>query len=280
MVFNIYLIGDFMELLQIIILSLVQGITEILPISSSGHLLIIKKILNLQTDGLLLEILLHFGSLIGIILFYRKELMLIMKDSFLFLFNKEKINSKRNFHLLICLFFSTLTTSIFGLLFLDIIERYFTNLNIIPYFFVISALILLFTKFENNHKELNDITFKDSILIGLVQILGLFPGISRSSTTLFGSKLAKLNNSSAFNYSFLLFIPISFGSFILELVKLSINKEAINIPLSNILIAIILTCITTYYSIKLLNKIIKKDKLYYFSYYLLILAFFCIMFIK
>jgi undecaprenyl-diphosphatase len=108
----------------------------------------------------------------------------------------------------------------------------------------------------------------------------LIPGISRSGSTLFGLKFTNLDTESSFKYSYLLFIPITFCSFLLEIIKLITNEINLLYPLYYYFLGITISLITTFTSIKLLSLIIKKDKLYIFSYYLLILSLFCIILLK
>ena len=268
-----------MEIFKIIILGIIQGISEILPISSSGHLILIKHLLEIKEEGLILEIFLHLGSLFAVIIYYFKDIKILLSNSVIYLYNKDK-NKKQSFNIIIFLFISTLITGLFGIFLGPFIENHLSNITYLPIFFLITSIILYFCKFNNSHKTLFNMTYIDSMIIGLTQVIGLFPGISRSGSTLLGGKLSKLDSKSTFKYSYLLFIPITLSSFLLELIKLINNHYSLNFPIYYYLIGILFSFIFTLLSMKLLKRIINKDKLYYFSYYLLLLALFCIIFIK
>ena len=178
-----------MEIFKIIILGIIQGISEILPISSSGHLILIKHLLEIKEEGLILEIFLHLGSLFAVIIYYFKDIKILLSDSVIYLYNKDK-NKKQSFNIIIFLFISTLITGLFGIFLGPFIENHLSNITYLPIFFLITSIILYFCKFNNSHKTLFNMTYIDSMIIGLTQVIGLFPGISRSGSTLLGGKLS------------------------------------------------------------------------------------------
>ena len=262
-----------MDLLKLIVLAIIQGITEILPISSSGHLILFKHIFGIENYGLTLEIFLHVGSLIAIIFYYRHELKKLLFDSFSYVFNKiDRNNTQKNFKLLCYLLVSTFITGFFALLFMDFIETSLGSITFLPFFFLITAIGLFFIKNIKSNKCLNDISLLDSIKIGLFQVLGIIPGISRSGSTIIGCKFSKLDDASSFKYSFLLFIPITLSSFILKLFNISNMQELMIYPSYYYFIGIITSCIVTYISINLFSSLIKKESMHYFSYYLIIIS--------
>lgn len=260
-----------MQLWKLIILAIIQGISEILPISSSGHLILFKEILNINYSGLDLEIFLHFGSLIAVIFFYKKELILIIKDFFSYLLKKEKSPYKNNYNLSLCLLTSTLITGVFGLLLNNIIESYLSNILILPFSFLFTSLLLFISLHIKEKKNLNSIKIKDSIIIGLIQILGLIPGVSRSGSTIVGGKFTKLDYSSSTKYSYLLFIPITLSSFLLKLIDF-INEPVLLFPISYYLISLLIVALFTYLSLIFFTNKINNKSIKYFSYYLLILS--------
>lgn len=268
----------FLDLFKLIILSIIQGITEILPISSSGHLILFKTILNIEYQGLDLEIILHFGSLLAVILFYRKDLITLLKSSFLYLFSKNKIQHLYEFNLLKCLIVSTLITGIVGLLLNGFIEKYLSNIMLLPFSFLLTSILIFLFSDKTENKSLNSINLKDAIFIGLFQILGLIPGVSRSGSTIIGSKILKLDYKSSIKYSYLLFIPITLSSFILKSIEF-FNEPKLIYPFYYYIICIIIVFCLTLISLSFINKIIKKNTLKYFSYYLLILSLTIVLFL-
>ena len=257
-------------LIKYLVLGIIQGFTEPLPISSSGHLKIFKSMFNSDIlNDLNFEIIVNFGSLIAIIILYRKEIINIIKDFFLYIKTKNKIY-KTNFNYVFKIVIATIPVCIIGLLLKDFIEEYF-NGKIIGLMFIITALLLYKIKDKNGNKTKKDITYLDALKIGLFQIIALSPGVSRSASTLVGGLQQDLNKDTAINFSFMLYIPVSIASFILgisDVVK-SPNISNLFIPY---FISMIIAGIVTYFSAKLFINIVKKRKLIYFYTYCFILG--------
>ncbi len=261
-------------IIKYIIISLVQGIGEILPISSSAHLIIVQNILNIESKDLTFEIFLHLASLIAIIIFFYKKIYLIIKYFFIYILKKEKRNDeeiKYHFKLSHYLLIATLPAAIFGLFFKDLIEIYFSKMWVIGIFLLITSALLFISSKVNRTKELKDITYFDSFIIGISQCLGIIPGISRSGSTLYGSAIRKIKQEDAKEFTFLLAIPLMLGSAIISFNDLTIclNNKELFIPY---IIAFIITLITTYLSLKYFLKFIKNKKLNYFAIYCLIIG--------
>lgn len=254
-------------ILQYIFLSIIQGITEPLPISSSGHIVIIKKIFkfNLPLD-LNFEIIVNFGSFLAIIFLYRKKIGNLIKNSYNYLLHKTKDNKSFNYIILIII--STIPAGIFGLIFKNKIEFLSNNIILIALALLITGLCLFFIKDSKGKKE--NINKKDALIIGIYQIFALFPGISRSGSTIFGALNQNIKKEEAVDYSFMLYLPISFSSFILSIKDLSITNLNSNIYI--FLICLIISMIITYFSSKWFINIIKKEKLIYFSLYCIIIS--------
>ncbi len=267
-----------MDLLKLIFLSIIQGITEILPISSSGHIILFKKILNINHHGLDLEIFLHFGSLIAVILYYKKELLSLIKSSLLYIFSDYKTPYKQEFNIFKCLVLSTAITGLIGLFLENYIEKYLSNILLLPFSFLFTSLMIFIFSGIKENKNLNTIKIKDAIVIGLFQILGLIPGVSRSGSTIMGCKLSKLDYSSSIKYSYLLFIPITLSSFILKSINF-INNPTFIYPFYYYIICIVIVFFITLISLSFINKLVKKNTIKYFSYYLLFLSLIIVLFV-
>lgn len=271
-----------MSLLIILILSIIQGVTEFLPISSSGHLLIIYKIFNITSGTMFLSILLHFATLFSIIFFYRKTIINHLKN----------IKSKTTIKYLI----TTTTTVIIVLIFKNFFTSSF-NGNYLIYCFILTSIILFITNIKSNcHKysnilsinnvnqtrsnytTYNSINYTKSFIVGVIQSFAVLPGISRSGTTISTLILLNSNQEESTNYSLMISIPIVIGSLIFEVFDYIKTPEIIPFSLIELIIAFVLTFIIGYFSIKLLFKIIKKQKLYVFSFYLLVLSLILIIF--
>lgn len=235
-----------------LILSIIQGFTEPIPISSSGHLLILKSIFHISYNDFNFEIIVNFGSLLAIILYFKNDIINLIKNSFTFIRNKDT-KYKSDFNYILFVIVGTIPAGILGILFKEKIELIFSNVKFIGFSLIITALFLSSIKHKNGSKKLN---FKEAFIIGLFQAIALLPGISRSGATIFGGLYRDLKKEDVFKFSFMLYIPISLFSL------LSLNHFNLIYVLY-----IFISFIFTYISIKFFFNIIKKQKLIYFSIY-------------
>lgn len=263
-------------LIKYIVLGIIQGFTEPLPISSSGHLMIFKELFKSKIlNDMNFEIIVNFGSLLAILYLYKNEIIDIIKDFFLYLKTKNKkyeINYKYSWLIVI----GTIPAVIFGLFIKDFIENNF-NTKLVGLMLIITSLLLYMIKDIKGKKEKKDIKCIDALKIGLFQALALFPGISRSGATIVGAMKCDLKRETALNFSFMLYIPISIATFILGISDLINTNSKLIIPY---LISMIISSIITYYSTKLFINIMKKGKLIYFSIYCFIIGILTFIFIK
>lgn len=266
-----------MNLIMYIILGIIQGFTEPIPVSSSGHLVIFNSILKVEAfKDLNFEIFVNFGSFIAITYFYRKEIIDIIKDFFLYIKSKDKKYSN-NYKYAWLIVIGTIPAGIVGLLCKDLIES-ISSTKIVGISLLITACMLFLVKDIKGSKKKEDMTIKDAIVVGLFQVIALFPGISRSGSTLVGGMSRNLERQTAFKYSFMLYLPISIATMILgvkDVVENNINLELI-IPY---ILGMISSCIVTYFSIRWFKDIMEKGKLKYFVYYCLIAGIVTILFI-
>lgn len=276
------------KIITYIILGIVQGFTEPIPVSSSGHVLIFQTIIekingNLNVDFGLLAILTNFGSLIAIMFYYRKIIFDLIKSFFTFIFNKEKRKDeeiKNNYKYCFLIVIATIPAAIMGIVVtkLGLLDALEEDVRFVGLTLVITSLFLFMIKDFNGIKTKEKITFKDAIIVGLAQMIALVPGISRSGATIVGSMFRGLKRDVAFDFSFILYIPISIGTTILgikDLLEMSITSMEWLYYLLAALFAGILTFLTT----KWFSNIVKKGKLIYFSIYCLIVGLCVIIFL-
>jgi len=238
-----------------LIFGIIQGITEFLPVSSSGHILLFSDLLKIKPPEILFDIILHFGTLFAVIIYFRKLI----------------IKSMKNFKLLFLILISTISTGILYLAFKSFFEESFESIRYLPYFFLITSIFLLFFYFKNRRtKKLNEINYLDSVIIGVAQGFAIFPGISRSGFTFITALLLGIKNEEAFKYSFLLSIPAILLSGLLKTYEYI--KNPFNMNYSVLLIGAISSFIFGVISIKLFYEFIKNKKFIYFSFYLIILS--------
>ena len=270
-----------MEIFKYIIIAIIQGITEPLPVSSSGHMFLFKKIFNTNMfNDLNYEIICNFGSFLAILFIYRKDVIKLVKNFFSYIFkkknrNKNIIDYKYGLNIII----SSIPVGICGLLFKNTLENKLSNIIILGFAFLLTALSLFIVKDIKGNKEDKDITIKDAIIIGLFQMITLIPGISRSGTVLVVCMIRKLKRENALKYTFMLYFPVSIGAMILGI------KDILLIPNLNQLITpyvlgMISATIVTYFSFEWLSNIVKKGKLIYFAIYCLFLAAFVFIYFR
>lgn len=265
------------NIIKYIIIGIVQGVSEILPISSSGHLSLTYELLNISKGNQLdITIYLHFASSLALCLFFKNKIKDIIKGCFSYIFKKDK-SQIYSFKLFIYLVIATLPAATVGFFLDEFIEKYFNNSLFLSICFFITSIILLISSKLKSYTH-SHYTFKNTIVVGLFQCLAIVPGISRSGTTMFAGKLSKLDSNKQKEFSFLLLIPISLGAFILSLTKP--HNAFINFSEYSYLylISMIVSFVFTFLSLKMLMKKANEIPYIYFSIYLLILSIIILFF--
>ena len=267
-----------MELLKYIILGVLQGFTEPLPISSSGHIFILKAIFNsVILEDINLEIFLNFASFIAIFIIFRKDILSLIKGTFEYIKTGGK-KSKEIFNYLLMIIVGTVPVGVLGILLKGPMERILSkNIFLVGFGFIITGLSLLLVINSNGKKKDKDITFKDAIIIGLFQAISIVPGISRSGLTLVAALLRGLDKKTAIKYTFMLYFPVSIASMLIGIKDFS----SAGLEMSMILYyfaGMISAGILTFVSYNWLTKLVENGKLWKFSIYLFAIALFTIMF--
>ena len=241
--------------LEILILSIVQGISEFLPVSSSAHLFLVSEIYKFKSQSLLIDVGLHLGSLLAIIFYFRNEL-------------KEIVNNRNLFFLMI---FGSLPLIILGaIIYKTGLINYFRNIEVIAWTTLIFALLLYIAdKFENNKKIETDLKLKSILIIGLFQILALIPGVSRSGIVITAGRFLNFSRYDSTKISFYLSIPAIAGASFLSLKSLVDKNIDLNLI---VLVSILLSFIFSYLTIKYFLLFVKKFTLNTFVIYRIILS--------
>ena len=252
-----------MTYIQSILLGALQGFTEFLPVSSSGHLTVALSFMNLQEVPVLFDILLHLSTLLVVVIVFKNRIWGIIIS----LFKRGNIDQedRTNRKLLLMILLSTVFTGVIGFA-LDGIgaDKY---LFIIYAFFIVTGFILIGSRFLGGSIDYRSIGIKQSIITGISQGLGVLPGISRSGITISAALLSGMDREKAGEYSFLISIPAILGAFIL---KLKDAEGLLDMVDPWVIIAGMLSAfIVGFFSLKLLLKLVKKGKLYFFSIYLI-----------
>ena len=261
-----------MNYLKVILLAVIQGFTEFLPVSSSGHLVLASEIFGIHYPGITMEVFLHFGTFLSVLVIFRKEIQKILfaffKNFWKFTSYRQNMKSDEYFAMSIYMLIAIIPAGIVGLFFQDFIESLFKNVSAVGIALIITGTVLFLTQWAENKNR--KITLLPSIIIGLVQALAIIPGISRSGSTISAGLFFGIDKEKVAKFSFILALPLVFGATLLETKNL-IGVSAID--WRPILLGTIIAFITGYYAIKWILYSLLKGKFYIFSYYCIILGF-------
>ena len=267
-----------MTYLQAVILGLVQGLAEFLPISSSGHLALLENFFGIKEDSVLLyAVLLHFGTLVAVFVCFWKDIVELVKELFVTISDLVKgrglrLDERPVRKLGVMIIISCIPTAIIGFLFGDVFEGFYSKPLIIACMFIVTAIMLLIAeKLGTGHRNIEKMNVRNALFIGIVQGIAIIPGISRSGSTLFSSLLVQLDRAFAVKYVFLISIPTILGSVILELPD-GIKSGLGGANLGPVIVGVLVSFLCGLFAIKIMLKIVQNRKLQYFSYYLFILA--------
>ncbi len=263
-----------MNFIEALILGIIQGLTEFIPISSTAHLTFAGKYLNLiknnkPEEWTALIAVIQLGTLIAVLIYFWKELFEIVKSFFKegFFFLKKSSTGSQNAKLGWYIIIGTIPVVIIGLAFKKFIEGGFTkDLTVIGISLVVLAIILFFgEKFGKKNKSIENVNWKDALIIGTAQTIALIPGSSRSGTTITAALFCGLKREDAAKFSFLLSIPAITASGLLELIEL--QQFISTLGITSILVAVISSAIVGYLSIEFLLKYLRNHTTYIFIIY-------------
>ena len=254
-----------MDLLKAIALGIVQGLTEFLPISSSGHLVIGSEILNFHESGIAFEVFLHLGTLVAVLIAFRRELILMVRA----LCTPSRIRRQdpeltRMFFWNIYVIVATLPAVGVGLFLKDSIEQIFDNILITFAMLAVTGVIMLLTRTLEDKSR--PVSCSRALVIGVAQSMAIMPGLSRSGSTIFTGMLLGINRETAARFSFIMSIPAILGAAVLKLGDL-VQAPPARHELVNIGVGTFASAISGYFAIILLMGIVKKGGLHWFGYY-------------
>lgn len=257
------------EILQSILLGIVQGVGEFLPISSSAHLILVPYLFNFPNNSLAFDVALHFGTLVAVLMVFWKDWLNLLKGVFNKVVHKKNSFENKMFWYLVI---ATIPGALIGKLLEDYIEKIFRNLiPVIAISLAVMGVLIYFgdkwaQKHYKNPTEYKNLTLKQTFLIGLSQALAIFPGFSRSGTTILMGRLLGVSREACAKFTFMLSTPIIFGATILKFGNL---LQEFNLHL---VIGIVTAAIFGIISIKFLLNYIKKNDFAIFAYYRVIFA--------
>lgn len=264
-----------MSILQALVLGILQGIAEFLPISSSGHLVVVEHLFNLELP-IIFDVFLHLATLLAVILVFRKKIWSLLCVFGRWITRKSTQEDKTGLTMILALLVGTFVTGILGIL----SSKFLPELPIQFVFcgFFITAFLLLFSAhYKSNKTPTASVSVKQGLFIGLAQGIGTLPGISRSGITISSGLFANVDRETAGEFSFLLSIPAILGAFILEAKDL--DKLTSNVDILPLVLGCLAAFTAGIVSLTLLMKLIKKGKLQWFAFYLIPLGILGLIFI-
>ncbi len=253
-----------MEVLKAIILGIVQGLTEFLPISSSGHLLVFENLLDFKSGGMFFNVLMHVASLLAIVIVFWKDVVKVLKNPF------GKDMQK--------IVVATIPTIVIALVVNYFFDDYALNF-FVGFGFLISSIIILVTSIlqrKNKFIVCKELDLKKSFVVGVVQGLAVFPGISRSGSTICAGLVQKVEREESASFSFVISIPVILGGMIFELVG-GIKNGFGNVDTLSCVFGFVCAFVVALFAIKMMMKIVKKGNWWGFSIYLFLISIFVLL---
>ena len=260
-----------MSVSNAILLGIIQGLTEFLPVSSSGHLVLGEALLGVDMQGIAFEVFVHFGTLLAVLYAFRSDIIKLFY-AFLSLFRPisqdDEISEYRK--LLLYIVCGTIPTAFVGFIFIDSIETAFSNPHLTSIMLLVTAVILFLTRFL--HSENSTINFWRSIWIGIGQAIAIIPGISRSGTTIAFGLFAGIDREKAAKFSFLLAIPAIVAGTLIKTAELMTNTPP-SYEIVALSIGTVTAAVSGYGAILLLLTVVRKSRLDVFALYCAIVGF-------
>ena len=254
-----------MDILDSILLGIIQGLTEFLPVSSSGHLEIGKALLSdnsLPEDSLIFTVVLHFATALSTIIVFRKDVILIITQLLKFKWNEDT-------QFIVKIIISILPAGFIGLLFEEELESLFgKNIPLVGAMLIITSLLLFLA--DRSKPTTKKVGFWDALVIGIAQAVAMLPGLSRSGATISTSVLLGNDKSKAARFSFLMVIPLIFGKIGKDLISGDISYDAINFGILSA--GFLAAFLSGLFACSLMVKLVKNSQLKYFAYYCLVVG--------
>lgn len=258
--------------IKFLLLGLFQGLTEPIPISSSGHLLIAQYFLGVEIEGSTstFALLVNSASLIAVLIIYRTDIRRLVANGFMYLTVKNEEN-KRDFMFLLYLVIATIPAAIIGVLFQDAIDELLSSVLTVGATLVITGVGLWLIRNMRGQRKDGSLSVKDALIIGSAQAVALIPGISRSGATIVAAMARGINQETALRFSFLLFIPISLGGAVLSISDI-VNDSNLSQMAVPYIMAFLGSLVASYFSLKWFMNIMAKGQLKYFALYCFIVG--------
>jgi len=265
-----------MTAVEALILGLVQGLTEFLPVSSSGHLVLAEHLLDVSCDDITFEVAIHFATLFAVVVYFFQSLMRVFLSPFRIIRGKPSEDAKRGFRMFLAVCVGTVPAVAVGLVFKDQIESVFSSALLVSVLLLVTSAILLSTRFTIARGV--PIGAGNGLLIGCAQALAILPGISRSGSTISAALFCGIGREESFNFSFILSLPAIVGASILA----AIDMFEAGVPDGKMayIVGMAAAFASGYFSLVVLKKLVVGGKFYLFGVYTLIVGLIGIIFLR
>jgi undecaprenyl-diphosphatase len=266
---------NFDLILKHLIIGLVQGFTEPIPVSSSGHVMIASEILGMGEQGFTFAILTNTASLIAIMYIYREDIIRLITGFLLFIKTRDR-RYRTDFNFALYVIIGSIPAGVLGVLLSDVIAESVSMTTIAIMLFVTGIALWLIRNLRGTKRD-GDLTGKDAFLVGLGQAVALTPGISRSGATIISAIAVGMNQETALRFSFMLYIPVSLGGVVLGISDFldEPNKMDLALPYT---VTFFATLFMTYFAMRWFMGIMKNGKLHYFTYYCFLVGILLLIF--
>ena len=260
-----------MDIFSSILLGVVQGLTEFLPISSSGHLILLQNLLGFREPELLFDIGLHLGTLVAVCVFFGRDLRAMMVETVDFLASllarKKDLGQIKEYpqaYMLLWVLVGTIPTGCIGLWFKTPLESLFGSLRLVGFMLMCTGLILVVTwKLPENYTRRTSVGLFAALAVGIAQGIAIIPGISRSGSTIVCGMFCKLQRETAARFSFLLSIPATLGAMAIQIASEGVGQGA----LPALAVGFMVSAVVGLLALKILMGMVRKGRLYYFAPY-------------
>jgi len=264
---------NYLDLIKVIILGIIEGITEWLPISSTGHLIIVENIMNIENSLSpefleMFRVVIQLGAVMAVVVLFWNKL-------FPFSFKKGFKVKQETMTLWYKIVVACVPAGIIGILFDDMIDKYLYNYQVVALTLILYGILFIVVENKNRGKrfrinELSEIDYKTALLIGIFQVLALIPGTSRSGSTIIGGMLLGASRTVSAEFTFFLAIPIMFGASLLKIIKFGFNFTAAELSL--LLVGMAVAFVVSIFAIRYLMNFIKKHDFKVFGWYRIVLG--------
>ncbi|MBN8233706.1 undecaprenyl-diphosphate phosphatase [Halobacillus kuroshimensis] len=264
-------------IIKYLFLGIFQGFTEPIPISSSGHLVIVQELLGLNLKGLTFEVLVNFGSLVAVLIIYREDLIRLIRNGIGYIMTRDS-RQKDDFDFILYLFIGTIPAGVLGVLLGDAIET-LSSVQTVGITLIITGIALWLIRNMKGRKGDGQMTWKDALIVGIGQAVALIPGISRSGATIVAAMFLGMKQETALRFSFLLFIPVSLGTMLLSVEDVIADAGGSTGTWIAYVLAFAGSVVASYYSLRWFMNIMERGNLKYFAFYCFIVGGLVVLFL-